>query len=143
MADNDFSILLQALLDENASISNINGNIKSIQKSADLNKIQIKAILDQSNMNHITEQIAKTVNQKISISGIDMNQGQINKSVQQVSKLISADAEKAISNVTSSSIGKCFKIDASTSNQLKKEMEKLVSEWTNAKGKLTDIIAIQ
>jgi len=135
MPNNDFSILLRALLDESASISNIDGNIDTIQGK--IKNIQIKAQL--GNTNSITEQIAKAVNKKISINGIDINQGQINKSIQQVSKLISADAEKAISNVTSTSIGKYFKIDTSTSNQLKKEMEKLVSEWTNAKGKLTDI----
>ena len=49
------------------------------------------------------------------------------------------DYEKAIKDVTSPSIGKYFKVDASTSAQFKAEMEKLVSEWTDAKGKLTDI----
>lgn len=54
-------------------------------------------------------------------------------------KNATGDYEKAINAVSSSAIGKYFKIDASTSAQFKAEMEKLVSEWTDAKGKLTDI----
>lgn len=54
-------------------------------------------------------------------------------------KKATGDIETAINNVTSSSVGKYFKVDTSTSSQFRAEMEKLVSDWTNTKGKLTDI----
>ena len=61
------------------------------------------------------------------------------KQIAQQIKNATGDYEKAIKDVTSPSIEKYFKVDASTSAQFKAEMEKLVREWTNAKGKLTDI----
>lgn len=84
MPNNDFSILLRALLDESASISNIDGNIDTIQGK--IKNIQIKAQL--GNMNSITEQIAKAVNQKISIGSININQEQITRSVQQIGQTV-------------------------------------------------------
>ncbi len=103
MPNNDFSILLQAFLDENASISNIDSNIDTIQGK--VKNIQIKAILDPKSMNYIAEQISKAVNQKISISNIDIKQGQITKSVQQigqnVTNSINAAEQKLIQTSTS------------------------------------------
>ncbi len=103
MPNNDFSILLQALLNENASISNIDSNIDTIQGK--VKNIQIKAILDPKSMNYIAEQISKAVNQKISISNIDIKQGQITKSVQQigqnVTNSINAAEQKLIQTSTS------------------------------------------
>ena len=95
MPNNDFSILLQALLDEENSIKNIDGNIDTIQNK--VKNIQIKAKL--GSMDSITEQIAKIVNQKISISGIDMNQGQINKFIQQVTNGIHSSWSKTLSGI--------------------------------------------
>lgn len=54
-------------------------------------------------------------------------------------KKATGDIETAVNNVTSSSVGKYFKVDPSTSSQFRAEMEQLVRDWTNTKGKLTDI----
>lgn len=82
MADNDFSILLQALLDEEISKGSINTGIDNIQNK--IKSIKIKAELEPGVAGNIAEQINRAVNQKISINNIDINQGQIIKSVQQV-----------------------------------------------------------
>ena len=63
----------------------------------------------------------------------------VQKQAMQEMKNATGDYEKAIKDVTSPSINKYFKVDASTSAQFKAEMEELVRAWTNAKGKLTDI----
>ena len=114
MPNNDFSILLQALLDEDASIGNINSNIDTIQGK--VKNIQIKAQL--GSIDSITEQIAKIVNQKISISGIDMNHGQINKSMQQ-----------AVNGIHSSW--------SKTLNGMKHDINSIIKSLDNEKNKLS------
>ena len=54
-------------------------------------------------------------------------------------KLISDSAQEAIDKVSSQSIDKAFVVDESDSIKFRREMENLVSQWTDAKGKLTDI----
>lgn len=110
MPNNDFSILLQAFLDENASISNIDSNIDTIQGK--VKNIQIKAILDPKSMNHITEQIAKAVNQKISISNINLDTGQAVKDAKQIGQQIGVNANK--------SVQESLKIDEVINNALKR-----------------------
>lgn len=95
MPNNDFQIILQALLDTATSESNINTDIDTLQKK--IKNIQIKAQL--GSMDSITEQIAKIVNQKISISNIDINQGQINKSMQQAVNEIHSSWSKTLSGM--------------------------------------------
>jgi len=64
---------------------------------------------------------------------------QASKTGQQIGKLISDSAQRAIDNASSKSIGKYFKIDPSTSSQFNAEMEKLVNKWTNGRGKLAGV----
>lgn len=138
---NDFLIKLQAILDGEKSKGNINKSIDRMQHQLD--KLKVQAEIDPKTILNLTKQIEKIINQKITISNINIDNGQIIKNAQktgqQMGQVISDSAQKAISNVSSNSIGKYFKIDSSTSNQFKNEMEKLVKEWTNAKGKLTDV----
>lgn len=129
--------LIQAKLDEAKSKSNINADIEKIQQQLD--KLKLQAEIDPKSISNLTKQLESILNQKITISNIGINQQQANKTGQQIGQLISDSAEKAISKVSSNSIGKYFKVDSSTSNKFRSEMEKLVSEWTNAKGILTDI----
>lgn len=80
-----------------------------------------------------------------SISGIKFQlnpnsyQNSARQTGQNIGNIISDSAEKSIERLTSTGINKYFKVSTSGSNQFSKEMEKLVSEWTNGKGKLTDI----
>lgn len=134
----EFLILLQAKLDEAKSKENINKTgIPNLQSQLDKLKVQVE--LDPKATQTLADNIGKLINQKIVISDMSVNQTQIVKTGQQIGKIISDNAKKAISNVSSKSIGKYFKVDSSTSNQFRNEMEKLVKEWTNTKGKLTDV----
>lgn len=164
MAMNDFNIGFLAGLDGTKSKAKLNQDIDAIKKSlkelelkAKLDPNQVKALenqlntlkvnlnnvsIDKASLNNLVSQINN------SLSGIklqipNLNVGNIGNQAkhtgQQIGKLISDSAEQAISNVSSKNIGRYFRIDSSTSNQFRAEMEKLVSEWTNAKGKLTDL----
>lgn len=131
MENSDFQVLLQAVIDAKdvqEQLSRINDLSVHIQKLH----------LDQAAINGLREQLSQ--------KGIDLNlalgnssMAQASKTGQQIGKLISDSAQRAIDNASSKSIGKYFKIDPSTSSQFNAEMEKLVSRWTNGKGKLADI----
>ncbi|MEY8329745.1 hypothetical protein AALB81_10480 [Lachnospiraceae bacterium 48-33] len=66
MPNNDFQIMLQALLDMATSESNINTDIDTLQKK--IKNIQIKTQLNCSSIDNLIIQISRDVNQKISIS---------------------------------------------------------------------------
>lgn len=134
----EFLVLLQAKLDEAKSKENINKtDIPNLQTQLDKLKIQVE--LDPKSAQKLADDIGKLINQKIVISNIGVDQSNLSKTGQQVGQIISDSAEKAISNVSSKNIGKYFKVSSSDSRQFQAEMEKLVSGWTNGKGKVTDI----
>lgn len=130
-------VLLQAKLDEAKSKSNINADIDKLQNQLD--KLKVQAELDPKTTQKLADDIGQLINQKIVISNIIVNQSNLSKTGQQIGKVISDSAEKAIGNVTSKNIGKYFRVSKSDSSQFQVEMEKLVSGWTNGKGKVTDI----
>ncbi len=134
---NEFLILLQAKLDEAKSKENVNTDIGKLQYQLDELKVQVK--LDPNAAQKLADDIGKLINQKIVISNIGLNQSNLSKAGQQIGQVISDSAEKAIGNVTSKNIGRYFRVNKSDSRQFQSEMEKLVSEWTNGKGKVTDI----
>ena len=140
--NNDGQIVLG--LDIPKTVSQINADIKKLQ--GQLDQIKATGALDTSaTIKQINAQIATLQAQLNNINiqaNVNMNNStktSAQQTGQQIGKLISDSAEQAISRVSSPAIGRYFKIDSSTSNQFRTEMEKLVSEWTNAKGKLTDI----
>ncbi len=133
----DFLVLLQAKLDEAKSKGNVNADIKELQNQLDKLKVQVE--LDPKATQKLADSIGKLVNQKIVISNIGINQNNLSKTGQQIGQVISDSAEKAIGNVTSKNIGKYFRVSQSDSRQFQAEMKKLVSGWTNGKGKVTDI----
>lgn len=133
----EFLVLLQAKLDEAKSKGNVNADIKELQNQLDKLKVQVE--LDPKATQKLADSIGKLVNQKIVISNIGINQNNLSKTGQQIEQVISDSAEKAIGNVTSKNIGKYFRVSQSDSRQFQAEMKKLVSGWTNGKGKVTDI----
>ncbi|WP_285945912.1 phage tail tape measure protein [Thomasclavelia cocleata] len=133
----EFLVLLQAKLDEAKSKGNVNADIKELQNQLDKLKVQVE--LDPKATQKLADSIGKLVNQKIVISNIGINQNNLSKTGQQIGQVISDSAEKAIGNVTSKNIGKYFRVSQSDSRQFQAEMKKLVSGWTNGKGKVTDI----
>ena len=165
MGMNDFQIGLIAALDGTKSKQQINQDIEALKRQ--LSNIEIQAKLSKDAVSNLTKQLnAAQINlQNVSIdqsainniiaqinsslSNININLGSnlnsnglaqnAQKAGQQIGQIISNEAQRAIGNVTSQNIGRYFRIDSSTSNQFHSEMEKLVSKWTNGKGKLTDI----
>ena len=149
-------------LDGTKSRSQLNSDIKGLARNLD--KLKIYAELDPNQAKQLQNQLKKlevelnniTVSdavinglvkrindslQGIQITNIGFNNvtNQARNAGQQIGNLISNEAEKAISNVSSRSIGRYFRVSSSDSNEFRNEMEKLVSQWTNAKGKLTDV----
>ena len=61
------------------------------------------------------------------------------QAIKETRKLISDSAQSAIDAVSSKSINTAFEVDKSDSDAFRREMENLVSQWTNSKGKLSDI----
>lgn len=168
MGMNDFQIGLTAGLDGTKSKQQLNNDIDALKRQlnnvevqAKLGKDVVSNITKQLNATQISLQNVNidqaTINKMVSqinnaLSGININlrqnignnltnnlSQQARQTGQQVGQIISDEAQRAIGNVTSRNIGRYFKIDSSTSNQFRSEMEKLVSQWTNGKGKLTDI----
>ena len=165
MALNDFQIGLIAGLDGTKSKEKLNQDIETLKRQLD--NVEIQAKLGKNAVANLTKQLNSTqiilsnvnidqaaINKMVSqinsaLNGITINLGDnLNSSGithnakqtgQQIGQIMSNEAQKAIGNVTSNNIGKYFKIDSSTSNQFNSEMKKLVKQWTNGKGKLTDI----
>ena len=137
----EFLIELQAKLDEAKSKGNINSDMGTLQGQID--KLKIQAEIDPKTAQKLASDIEKLVNQKITISNIEVDTTQTVKSAQktgqQIGEAISDAASKAINNVSSKNIGKYFKVSPSDSKQFQNEMEKLVNGWTNGKGKVKDI----
>lgn len=136
MAQNDWMIELGAILSANAE-----GDLqKSINNIKDLSVRISKAELSPDAIQHIKDQLTKNgIDLKLVFGNANQYANQARQVGQQVGKLISDEANKAINNVSSPGMGKYFKIDTTTSKQFKTEIKNLVSEWTNAKGELTDI----
>ena len=137
MNENEFLIELQAKLDEEKSKGNINSDIDKVQRQID--KLKIQAEIDPKTIQNISTNIEKLINKKIVISDIGVSQSGLSKTGQQVGNIISDSVGTAISNVASKNIGKYFRVSKSDSRQFQAEIEKLVSGWTNGKGKVTDI----
>ena len=136
MAQNDWLIDLGAILSANAE-----GDLqKSINNIKDLSVQISKAELSPDAIQHIKDQLTKNgIDLKLVFGNANQYANQARQVGQQVGKLISDEANKAINNVSSPGMGKYFKIDTTTSKQFKTEIKNLVNEWTNAKGELTDI----
>ena len=141
MANNDGQIVLG--LDIPKTVSQINADIKKLQNQ--LKQIKATGALDTSStVKKINAQIAalqsqlKTININANLDTKDVSKT-AKRTGQQIGQVISDSAEKVIGNVTSKNIRKYFKVNSSDSRQFQAEMEKLVSGWTNGKGKVTDI----
>ena len=133
MENSEFQVLVQAVIDAKdvqsrlAAIKNLSVTIEKIN-------------LDQSVIDSLKNQLSKNgIDVKLVFGNTEQIKSQAIQTGQQIGKLISDSAEKAISKTGSKSISKYFNINPTTSVQLQAEMEKLVNKWTNAKGKLTDI----
>ena len=100
---NEFLIELQAKLDEAKSKTNINDDIEKIQKQLD--KLKIQADIDPQTISNLTKQLESIVNQQLTISNINVNQGQVSKAGQQIGDAINkgiANSSDKINNTIKS-----------------------------------------
>lgn len=82
----EFLILLQAKLDEAKSKGLINSDITTLQNQID--KLKLQAELDPKTISNLTKEIEKVINQKITISNINIDTGQAVKNAQQAGQQI-------------------------------------------------------
>ena len=76
----EFLILLQAKLDEAKSIENLNGTSGDIATlQGKLNALQLQATLDPNAAQKLADDIGKLINQKITISNINIDTNQAAK----------------------------------------------------------------
>lgn len=115
MNENEFLILLQAKLDEAKSKDNINTDIDKIQK--DLNKLKLQATIDSKSISDITRQLEHILNQKITISNIQIDTNQI-----------ASYEGKKLANDLNKTVQKSLSID----NILDKQIENLMSNLSIA-----------
>lgn len=79
-------IQLQAKLDEAKSRNNINSDIEKLQNQ--LNHLKLQAELDPKAVANLTREIEKAVNQKITISHVEIDSGQAAKNAQQTGQTL-------------------------------------------------------
>lgn len=84
---NEFLIELQAKLDEAKSKGNINSDIDKIQSQID--KLKIQAEIAPESILAIKKQLEQIANQTITLSKINIDQGQIDKAGEDIGKSIS------------------------------------------------------
>ena len=79
---NEFLIELQAILNTEISKGNINKSITRLQNQID--KLKLQAEIDPKTIFNLKRQIEKATNQSITFSNINLNNGQIEKTGQQI-----------------------------------------------------------
>lgn len=112
---NNFIIDIMAKLQNKASQSQLNADIKSIQKSLDklrlkseidpksiqdlqkrIGEIKVKAGLDPNDVQNMTRQLEDIANRKISVSNISIDQGQAAKSGQTAGKTLAENLNRSL-----------------------------------------------
>lgn len=95
---NEFLILLQAKLDEAKSKENINSDIIN-KLQGNLNELQIAAKLDPNAAQKLANDIGKLINQKITISNINIDTNQAVRNAQQTGQQIGKQIQNGINSV--------------------------------------------
>lgn len=96
--ENEFLIELQAKLDEAKSKGNINEDIDKIQ--AQLNKLKLQATIDDSTISKLVKQLEVILNQKITISNINVDENGAIKAAQNAGEKIGDAINKGVENST-------------------------------------------
>ena len=118
---NEFLVLLQAKLDEAKSKENIDSDIIN-KLQGNLKELEIAAKLDPNAAQKLANDIGKLINQKITISNININTGQAVKNAHQSGKQIG----NALNESVSSSIGSIKKNIADTLKGISRDRKSVV-----------------
>lgn len=101
---NEFLIELQAKLDEAKSKELINSDIDKIQKQ--LNKLKVQAEIDSNTISNLVKQLEGVLNQKITISNINIDRGNAVKEAQKTGREMGQQISNQIRNEVNSVIQK-------------------------------------
>ena len=93
---NEFLVLLQAKLDEAKSKGLINSDITSLQTQLDKLKLQVE--IDPNSAQKLANDIGKLINQKITISNINIDTKQAIRNAQQTGQQIGDAVNKGVEN---------------------------------------------
>lgn len=96
--ENEFLIELQAKLDEAKSKNNLNRDIDTIQ--AQLNELKLQAIIDDATISELVKQLERVLNQKITISNINVDGNGAIKAAQNTGEKIGAAINKSVEDST-------------------------------------------
>lgn len=97
---NEFLIELQAILNKEASKGNIDKSITRLQEQ--IKKLQLQAELDPKTIFNLKRQIEKATNQSITFSDLNINQGQIEKTGQQIGSGINKGLMASLGSIRNS-----------------------------------------
>lgn len=98
----EFLILLQAKLDEAKSKENLNGANGDIAKlQSQLDTLKVQAEIDPKTISELTRQLEGILNQKIMISDVSINSGNVVKDAQQTGRQIGNAINQGVTNATS------------------------------------------
>lgn len=157
---NNWKLGLIGHLDGTKSKNQLNQDINAIQKV--LNDIELKAKLDPNQVRNLENQLNKlqvsltdvTIPQSvldglvsqinnalsgIQIPNININPSGVGNAGKQIGEIISKEAANAIGDVTSKVIGQGFTVSPKMSQKVQSELENIVKDWTNGKGKISSI----
>lgn len=96
----EFIIALQAKLDEAKSIANLNGTSGDIAKlQGKLEALKLQATLDPNAAQKLADDIGKLINQKITVSNINIDTNQAVKKAQQTGQQIGKQVQNGINSV--------------------------------------------
>lgn len=101
---NEFLIELQAKLDEAKSKGIINSDIDKLQ--GQLNKLKVQAEIDPNTISNLVKQLEGIINQKITISNINVDRGSTVKEAQKIGQEMGQQIGNQIKNGISSAIQK-------------------------------------
>lgn len=125
------NVELKAKLDPN--------QVKNLENQ--LNKLQVSltdVTIPQSTLNGLVTQINNAL-QGIQIPNINFNPSGVGNAGRQIGEIISKEAANAIGDVTSKVIGQGFTVSPKMSQKVQSELENIVKDWTNGKGKISSI----
>lgn len=160
MANNDWDINLIGRLDKDKSRDQINNDINNIKDK--LNDVELKATLDPNQIKNLENQLnalqvsltdvtipqsvldglVSQINNALSgiqIPNININPSGVGNAGKQIGEIISKEAANAIGDVTSKVIGQGFTVSPKMSQKVQSELENIVKDWTNGKGKISSI----
>lgn len=132
--DRDINLKVKIDDDEIKNLARKISKDKSFQVTAHLKDTSLK------NIQHQLESMVKGMNIDLSKAfNVNSPTNPAKKYGQQVGNVISQSAEKAISNVSSKVIGNGFKVSKGMSDKVESEIESIVKDMTNGKGKVSKI----